>query len=69
MVLALYLIRDDNSSVESYRFYLEKRLIPYFGKMDVGEISKSDIMQFRSEASKLNNGTLKPKTVNKYIKL
>ena len=57
------------ATVESYRFYLEKRLIPYFGKMDVGEISKSDIMQFRSEASKLNNGTLKPKTVNKYIKL
>ena len=57
------------ATAESYQFYLEKRLIPYFGEIDVGEISKSDIMQFRAEATKLYNGTLKPKTVNKYIKL
>jgi len=58
-----------HSTADSYKFYLEKRLIPYFGEMDIGDIAKSDIMQFRLEATKLNNGTLKAKTVNKYIKL
>ena len=58
-----------SATAEGYRFYLDKRLVPFFGQMDVSEISKADIMQFRSEATKLKDGTLKAKTVNKYIKL
>lgn len=57
------------TTLENYQFYLNKRLIPRFGGMDVSEITKSDIMMFRAEATKLKNGTIKAKTVNKYIKL
>ncbi|WP_321276908.1 site-specific integrase [Thiomicrorhabdus indica] len=57
-----------DSTAESYRGYLDNYLIPYFGEMKVSEITKSDILTFRSQATKLGNRALKPKTINKFVK-
>lgn len=56
------------STAESYRRYLDKRLIPNFGEMEVSQITKGDILKYRSNVAKQSDGTLKPKTINKFIK-
>lgn len=56
-------------TAESYRAYLINRLIPAFGEKEVGHITKADILNFRSTTTKLSNGKLKPKTINKFMKL
>jgi integrase len=43
-------------------------LIPHFGELEVGDITKGDILAFRSETTKNANGKLKPKTINKFVK-
>ncbi|MDR9500118.1 MAG: DUF3596 domain-containing protein [Hydrogenovibrio sp.] len=54
---------------DAYKAYLINRLIPAFGDKEVGRITKSDILNFRSTTTKLSNGKLKPKTINKFMKL
>ena len=56
------------ATAKTYLSYLEKRLIPHFGEMEVGDIHKSDILKYRSSVAKQSNGKLKPKTINKFIK-
>lgn len=57
------------STAKGYRAYLDKRLNPFFGDREVGRIDKADILKFRSTTAKLANGKLKPKTINKFMKL
>ncbi|QCU91003.1 site-specific integrase [Thiomicrorhabdus sediminis] len=56
------------STAETYWRYLKSRLIPHFGKMEVSQITKSDILKYRSNVAKQSDGKLKPKTINKFIK-
>jgi integrase len=56
------------ATAEGYRRYLDKRLIPHFGEMEVSQITKADILKYRSNVAKHANGKLKPKTINKFIK-
>jgi integrase len=51
-----------------YRQYLDKRLKPHFGEMEVSQITKADILKYRSSVAKQSDGNLKPKTINKFIK-
>ncbi|WP_044413918.1 site-specific integrase [Thiomicrospira microaerophila] len=53
---------------KGYRAYLDNRLIPHFGEKEVGDITKADILAYRSLTTKLANGKLKPKTINKFVK-
>lgn len=57
------------STAKGYQAYIDNRLNPYFGDMEVGHIDKADILKFRSTTAKLANGKLKPKTINKFLKL
>jgi len=57
-----------DSTVKTYRRYLDKRLKPHFGEMEVSQITKADILKYRSNVAKQSNGKLKPKTINKFIK-
>lgn len=56
------------STAEGYRSYLDNRLIPEFGKIEVSRITKSHILDYRSSLAKASNGKLKAKTVNKVMK-
>ncbi len=56
------------STAKCYRKYIDNRLVPYFGEMEVSQITKSDILKFRSQTAKTVNGNLKPKTINKFVK-
>jgi integrase len=56
------------STAMGYQAYLDNRLIPYFGDMEVSRITKGDILKFRSSTAKSSNGKLKPKTINKFMK-
>jgi len=56
------------ATAKTYWGYLDKRLIPHFGEMEVGNITKSNILKYRSALAKESNGKLKPKTINKFIK-
>lgn len=56
------------ATAKTYLSYLEKRLIPHFGEMEVRDIHKSDILKYRSSVAKQSNGKLKTKTINKFIK-
>lgn len=56
------------ATAEGYRRYLDKRLIPHFGEMEVSRISKAEILKYRSSVAKQSNGKLKAKTINKFIK-
>lgn len=55
-------------TAQGYRAYLDNRLIPHFGEKEVGDITKADILHYRSETAKLSNGKLKAKTINKFVK-
>jgi integrase len=57
------------STAKGYQAYIDNRLNPYFGDMEVSRIDKADILKFRSTTAKLANGKLKPKTINKFLKL
>lgn len=57
------------STAESYQTMINNRLLPFFGEMEASRITKSDILKFRSQTTKFNDGKLKPKTINKYMKL
>ena len=57
------------STAKGYQAYIDNRLNPYFGDMEVGRIDKADILKFRSLTAKSANGKLKPKTINKFLKL
>jgi len=56
------------STAEGYRSYLDNRLIPEFGEIEVSRITKSHILDYRSSLAKASNGKLKAKTVNKVMK-
>lgn len=56
------------STAQSYLRYLNVRLIPHFGEMEVSQITKADILKYRSHVAKQSDGKLKPKTINKFIK-
>ncbi|NCN44229.1 MAG: integrase [Piscirickettsiaceae bacterium CG_4_9_14_3_um_filter_43_564] len=56
------------ATAEGYRRYLDKRLIPHFGEMEVSRITKAEILKYRSIVAKLSDGKLKAKTINKFIK-
>ena len=56
------------STAETYLRYLENRLIPHFGEMEVSQITKAHILKYRSNVAKQSDGKLKPKTINKFIK-
>ena len=56
------------ATAKFYLGYLNSRLIPHFGKMEVSQITKADILKYRSNVAKQANGKLKPKTINKFIK-
>lgn len=56
------------STALGYRQYLDKRLKPHFGEMEVSQITKADILKYRSSVAKQSDGNLKPKTINKFIK-
>lgn len=56
------------STAEMYQRFLDNRLIPHFGEMEVSQITKADILKYRSNVAKQSNGKLKPKTINKFIK-
>jgi len=56
------------STAQTYLRYLENRLIPYFGEMEVSQITKADILKYRSNVAKQSDGKLKTKTINKFIK-
>ncbi|BBP00746.1 site-specific integrase [Sulfuriferula nivalis] len=58
-----------SSTAKGYQAYIDNRLNPYFGEMMVGCIGKADILKFRSMIAKSANGKLKPKTINKFLKL
>ena len=56
------------STAEMYQRFLDNRLIPHFGEMEVSQITKAHILKYRSDVAKQSNGSLKAKTINKYIK-
>lgn len=56
------------ATAKGYRAYIDNRLVPAFGEKEVGDITKSDILQFRATTAKLGHGKLKAKTINKFIK-
>ncbi|MEA1988607.1 MAG: site-specific integrase [Pseudomonadota bacterium] len=56
------------STAETYQRYIDKRLIPHFGEMEVSQITKAHILKYRSNVAKQSDGKLKPKTINKFIK-
>ena len=56
------------ATAKGYRAYIDNRLVPEFGEMEVGDITKSDILQFRARTAKLGHGKLKAKTINKFVK-
>lgn len=56
------------ATAKMYRQYLDKRLIPHFGEMEVSQITKADILKYRSSVAKQSEGKLKAKTINKFIK-
>jgi integrase len=56
------------STAETYQRYIDKRLIPHFGEMEVSQITKAHILKYRSNVTKQSDGKLKPKTINKFIK-
>lgn len=56
------------STAQTYLRYLENRLIPHFGEMEVSQITKAHILKYRSNVAKQSDGKLKPKTINKFIK-
>lgn len=60
------------SYIDSIRHILDKRLIPAFGKSDVSQIKKVDLMNFRAELSKqkkLNGDALSPTHINRHMKI
>ena len=63
-----YLPTWRSATAKGYRAYLDNRLIPHFGEKEVGDITKADILAYRSLTTKLANGKLKPKTINKFVK-
>lgn len=56
------------ATAKGYRAYLDNRLIPHFGEKEVGSITKADILGYRSDTTKHENGRLKAKTINKFVK-
>lgn len=52
----------------TYRAYIDNRLIPAFGEIEVSQITKADLLQERSSIAKSSNGSLKTKTINKYFR-
>lgn len=56
------------STAQTYLRYLESRLIPHFGEIEVSQITKAHILKYRSNVTKQSDGKLKPKTINKFIK-
>ncbi|PLA73488.1 integrase [Hydrogenovibrio sp. SC-1] len=56
------------ATAEGYRRYLDKRLVPHFGEMEVSRITKAEILKYRSSVAKQSDGKLKAKTINKFIK-
>jgi integrase len=57
-----------HATAQTYRSYIDKRLIPEFGEMEVSQITKADLLKFRSAIAKSSNETLKPKTINKFFR-
>lgn len=62
-----------NSHVATIRSTLDLHLIPHFGDMAVGDITKADILQFRAEIAQRKgrggNDTLSAKTINRIIQV
>jgi integrase len=56
------------ATAQGYRRYLDKRLIPHFGEMEVSQITKSEILKYRASVTKQSAGKLVSKTINKFIK-
>lgn len=56
------------ATADGYRSYLDKRLIPHFGEMEVSSITKAEILKYRAHVAKQSAGKLKSKTINKFIK-
>lgn len=56
------------ATAKTYRAYLDNRLIPAFGEMEVSQITKADLIKERSSIAKLSKGSLKPKTINKFFR-
>ncbi len=60
-------IRWKLSHQETIRGILDKRLLPYFGEMEVSRITKGDILKFRSSLAKVQIGNktgLSPMRIN-----
>lgn len=61
------------SHIATLRSTLDGHLIPYFGDMAVGAITKADILQFRAELAqrkgRSGNETLSAKTINRVVQI
>jgi integrase len=60
------------SYIDSTRHILEKRLLPKFGDVDIAQITKADLMQFRANLSlqkKKNGYLLSPTHINRHLKI
>lgn len=61
------------SHISTLRSTLDLHLIPYFGDMAVGAITKADLLQFRAEIAQRKgrggNETLSAKTINRVIQI
>lgn len=56
------------ATAKTYRAYLNNRLIPAFGEIEVSQITKADLIKERSAIAKFSNGSLKAKTINKFFR-
>ena len=61
------------NTINGYRNYYMKRILPYWQGHEVSGITRQDILQFRSHVAKLTNentgNRLDPSTVNKTLKI
>ena len=61
------------NTINGYRNYYEKRILPCWQGYEVSSITRKDILQFRSHVAKLVNentgNRLEPSTVNKTLKI
>ena len=59
------------SHIRNIESILESSLTPFFGKRPIGEISKAEILKFRTQLAarkgRSSDGTLSPKTVNNHM--
>ena len=62
-----------NSHSATIRSTLNRHLTPFFGKMQVGAISKAEILRFRAELAqrkgRCSNETLSAKTINRVLQI